>query len=95
MNIETNAHVITVKGNIASISDFEEIKGTLEELRSQHNKIILKIHDSLVINSSLIGYLVKIVKQDGITVNLLAGNDILYELLDDLGLAKTLNLQKV
>jgi len=95
MKLEKNAHVITVKGNIASLSDFEMIKTSLEEMRTQHEKIILKIPDSLIINSSLIGYLVKIVKRDGITINLLAGNDILYELLDDLGLTETLNLQKI
>jgi len=95
MKLETQDYVISIKGNISTISDFESIKQSLEEIRSRHDKIILKIFDSLVINSSLIGYLVKIVNQDGVIINLFAGNDILYELLDDLGLAKTLNLQKI
>lgn len=95
MELLNENNTISVKGNIASVSDFEFIKQQVEEAKSQHSTIILKIYDSLVINSSLIGYLVKIVNQDGIHVNLQVGNEILYELLDDLGLTKTFNLQKI
>jgi len=95
MELKISNYVITINGNISSVSDFEKIKDNIEQLRTQYDKITLRIHDSLVINSSLIGYLVKIVKQDGMKVNLLAGNNILYELLDDLALSEILNLQKV
>lgn len=95
MELTQENNTISVTGNIVSVSDFEAIKNALEQTRSKFNSITLKIHDSLVINSSLIGYLVKIVNQDGINVNLQAGNSILFELLDDLGLAQTFNLQKL
>jgi len=95
MQIENHNNTVSVKGNIASVSDFEAIKNNLENLKSSHSSIVLKIYDSLVINSSLIGYLVKIVNQDGIKLNFQAGSEILYELLDDLGLAKTFNLKRL
>ena len=95
MQLENDSNIISIKGNISSVTEFEAIKQNLETMRTQHKNLVLKIYDSLVINSSLIGYLVKIVNQDGIHINLQAGNAILYELLDDLGLAKTLNLQKL
>lgn len=95
MQLENEQNIISIKGNIATVSEFDEIKQNLESMRTKHRNLVLKIYDSLVINSSLIGYLVKIVNQDGINIHLHAGNEILYELLDDLGLSKTLNLQKI
>ena len=95
MQIDNNNNTISVKGNIASVSDFETIKENLETLKASHSNIVLKIYDSLVINSSLIGYLVKIVNQDGINLNFQAGSEVLYELLDDLGLSKTFNLERL
>ena len=95
MELKNEKNIVSVKGNITCVNDFEEIKQSLEKIKEHHQNIILKIYDSLVINSSLIGYLVKIVKQDGVNINLQAGNDILFELLDDLGLSKTFNLQRL
>lgn len=95
MELQNENNIVSVKGNIASVSDFDLIKQKVEELKSKHHNIILKIYDSLVINSSLIGYLVKVVSQDGITINMQVGNEILFELLDDLGLITTFNLQKL
>ncbi len=95
MELSSENNIVSVKGNIASVSDFELIKQRIEATKSKYDNIVLKIYDSLVINSSLIGYLVKIVNQDQIRINLQAGNTILFELLDDLGLTKTLNLQRL
>lgn len=95
MQLESNHNTVSVKGNIASVSDFESIKSSLTQTCVSHKNIVLKIYDSLVINSSLIGYLVKIVNQDGVTLNLQAGNEVLYELLDDLGLSQTFNLERL
>lgn len=95
MELQNENNIVSVKGNIASVSDFDLIKQKVEEVKSKHHNIILKIYDSLVINSSLIGYLVKVVNQDGITINMQVGNEILFELLDDLGLITTFNLQKL
>ena len=95
MQLQNEQNIISIKGNIATVSEFDDIKQNLELMRTQHKNVVLKIYDSLVINSSLIGYLVKVVNQDGVNIHLHAGNEILYELLDDLGLSKTLNLKKI
>jgi anti-anti-sigma regulatory factor len=95
MELTQENNIITIKGDITTVVDFDIIKDTLEETKSNYKEIILKIHDSLVINSSLIGYLVKIINQDGIRVSLFAGNETLFELLDDLGLAQSLDLQQI
>ncbi|PHR57086.1 MAG: hypothetical protein COA44_06760 [Arcobacter sp.] len=95
MQLQSHNNTVTVKGNIASVSDFESIKSSLAQTCENHKTIVLKIYDSLVINSSLIGYLVKIVNQDGVRLNLQAGNEVLFELLDDLGLAQTFHLERL
>jgi len=95
MELTHKNSTVEVKGNITTVADFDAIKETLEKVKMNTQTLTLKIHDSLVINSSLIGYLVKIINQDKIEISLLAGNEILFELLDDLGLANTFNLQKI
>jgi len=95
MKLETNDNVLSIKENISTVADFDSIKDALEELKKTHNYIILKIYDSLVINSSLIGFLVKIINQDKVRLDFYAGSEILFELLDDLGLADAFNLKKM
>ncbi|MDF1881627.1 hypothetical protein JHD50_09980 [Sulfurimonas sp. MAG313] len=95
MQLETTNNIVSVRGNISTVSDFEKIKNNLDSVKQSNDHLVLKIYDSLVINSSLIGFLVKIIHQDKVRLDFYAGSDILFELLDDLGLSTTLNLRKL
>jgi len=89
MELETSSNNITIKGNIKSINDFQNIKQNVDSVISQHKQINLFVVDSLSITSSVIGYLNKLVLKDGIDINMRVGNEQLLHLLDDLNLIST------
>lgn len=95
MEILTNGSEVTIEGNIKSISDFQKIKTSLDELTTTLNTIELFIKDSLSITSSVIGYLNKLVLKDNIDLKLYVGNEMLYNLLEDLDLIQKLKVQKI
>lgn len=94
MELQISASTILVTGNIKSISDFQEIKRTVDNITAQHKQITLKIVDSLSITSSVIGYLNKLVLKDNIELNVIVGNEQLYHLLDDLNLVSTFKAKR-
>ena len=94
MELETEKETLHIRGTILSVADFERIKEQIESIKN-HKEIILRVYDSLVINSSLIGYLVKLINQENITIHIQAGQDILIELLEDIGLHATFNVTKL
>ena len=95
MKISVLGNQLIIKENITTVAHFDDIKKELERIRLSNSSIILRVEDSLVINSSLIGYLTKLINQYKITVSIHAGSEILFELLDDLGLAQSFNLKKI
>ncbi|MDH5465607.1 MAG: hypothetical protein OEW60_08225 [Thiovulaceae bacterium] len=94
MELETEKATLHIRGTILSVADFERIKEQLESIKKE-KEIILKVYDSLVINSSLIGYLVKLINQEAVVIHIQAGQDILIELLEDIGLSSTFNVTKI
>jgi hypothetical protein len=95
MEISSSQNSVTIKGNIKSINDFQDIKICLDEMKSQYSDITLNIVDSLSITSCIIGYLNKLVLKDGINLNLQVGSMQLMDLLNDLNLASTFNAKKI
>ena len=94
MEIEASSNTLTVKGNIKSVSDFQEIKQNLDNIVSQHRQVNLNILDSLSITSSVIGYLNKLVLKDGIDIHMNVGNEQLLHLLNDLNLSSTFKAKR-
>ncbi len=94
MEISNVGAIITIKGNIKSISDFQEIKTCLDDITCTDKSITLKIIDSISITSSVIGYLTKLVYKDKIHISMTVGDKRLYELLDELSLISQFNVQK-
>ncbi len=86
MDISASGNIITIIGNIKSVSDFQTIKSTIDSIKSSHNAITIDIKDSISITSSVIGYLNKLVLKESIDLNLKVGDTQLIELLDDLNL---------
>ena len=95
MEISSSQNSVTIKGNIKSINDFQDIKICLDEMKSQYSDITVNIVDSLSMTSSVIGYLNKLVLKDGIKLSLKVGNMQLMDLLNDLNLASTFNAKKI
>lgn len=94
MEIETSLNTIKIIGNIKSISDFQNIKESVDDLILQHKHININIVDSLSITSSVIGYLNKLVLKDNIDIQMHVGNEQLLHLLDDLNLISTFKAKR-
>ena len=95
MEISTASNLVKITGNIKSVNDFQQIKNTLDTLKSNSSNITIEIKESISITSSVIGYLNKLVLKDKVSLNLKIGNQQLIELLDDLNLTKVFNIKKV
>ena len=75
MEIQASGSTVTINGNIKSISDFQEIKSTLDKVVAENSSIVLKIEDSISITSSVIGYFNKLILKDNIKIDMQIGND--------------------
>jgi len=93
MEIKQNGTMIEVDGIIKTINDSQVLVDAIKNA-SRSGSVIIKINDSFSIPSTVIGELLKI-KDTGVNVNLEVGDDILYELLDDLNLVSTFNVRKM
>jgi hypothetical protein len=93
MEIKQNGTMIEVDGIIKTINDSQVLVDAIKNA-SRSGSVIIKINESFSIPSTVIGELLKI-KDSGVNVNLEVGDDILYELLDDLNLVSTFNVRKM
>ena len=95
MDISATSNIVTISGNIKSVTDYQRIKDTLDALIPTHKSIIIEIKDSISITSSIIGYLTKLVQKEGIDLNIKVGDESLMELFDDLNLVSLFKVRKV
>lgn len=94
MEITAQLNTVKIDGNIKSISDFQAIKNSVDNVSAQNKNIVIKIPDSISITSSVIGYFNKLVLKDGIRIEIIVGNPQLLELFQDLNLSSTFNVRK-
>lgn len=94
MELEVSSNNLTIKGNIKSISDFQNIKQSVDAMVVGHKSINISILDSLSITSSVIGYFNKLVLKDNIDMHMYVGNEQLLHLLDDLNLIATFKAKR-
>jgi len=94
MDISTSGNVVTIKGNIKTVSDYQEIKSTIDSLVKTHQSIVVNIPDSISITSSVIGYFTKLVQKDQIDLSIKVGDADLMELFEDLGLVALFKVRK-
>jgi len=99
LNIRAKSGVSTIKivGNIKSSSDAKRIQAAIQKVAdSEHNaRIILNIVDSFIVTSSVIGALVKFISKDKLPISMRIGNVELYEMLEEMELARLFNATKV
>ncbi len=84
---------VEVTGTIRGMADVAEIKSVIESFRLEEGDTLeVVIKDSFSMPSALIGYLLKIAEQQKCKLQVTVGNEILAELLDDLGLKSLFHL---
>lgn len=94
MEISVESNIVTITGNIKSISDFQVIKQALDKVVAHHKSVTINIINSLSITSSIIGYFNKLVLKDNIDLHMNIGDEQLLHLLDDLNLVSTFKARK-
>ena len=95
MKIEQRgSNELIIVGNIKSIEDSMEIKEAINALQQKGAKSVqLKILDSFSMTSTVIGYLMKLVNLDKISISLVVGDNRLYQLLEELNLVQPFNVR--
>ena len=83
---------IHIQGNIKTTDDYLSIKNAVNtQMAAGRNCVTFLIEDSLSMPSSIIGYFIKLIHHDKVTVNMLIGEVRLYELLEELNLVALFN----
>ncbi len=92
MEIKQNGNTIEITGTIKTISDSEKIIDAVNSIKD--DIIRIKIHDSYVLPSSIIGNLLRSI-DNGKQIVLGVKSELLEELIKDLKLDKAFNLYRV
>jgi len=96
LKIKRDDNLIIIEGNIKSVSDYTEIQGHLQSvIANGASNVTVKIVDSISITSSVIGIFLKVIKKDGIALNVQVGNRHLYDLLNELNLLAVFNVRQI
>ncbi len=95
MEISNNGSNVEIQGNVKSLNDFQKIKNLVDSIASPGNHLAINMQNSISITSSVIGYLVKLVNKDKISISINVGDQRLYDLFDDLNLLSLFHVKKV
>ena len=94
IEIKRSGNILDIYGNIKSIQDYEAIRSEVNSVVSSYDSVVLNLHDSISITSSVIGYLNKLV-DEGKRVVINVKDDMLYNLFNELNLLSTFNVQRL
>ena len=95
MEISASGSVVTIEGNIKTIGDYNSIRATVQGIVDSGNQSIsINIPNSISLTSSIIGYLLKLAKKDGVRISTKIGDNRLHELLSELNLIDVFNVSK-
>ena len=87
---------LIIKGNIKTITDYEDIKRAIKDQMGRGIKDIdVKIEDSFSITSSVVGFFLKVINKDKINLKILVKDDRLYKILRDLNLLELFKVSKL
>ena len=86
--VRTEANGVTITGNIKTTADYLEIRKMVMEMVDMGcTKLTVRIHESLSMPSSVIGFFVKLVNRDKVEMRMLIQDPRLVELLEELNLS--------
>ena len=95
MEIQRQGSEIVITGNIKNTSDYQSIKDNVNALvQSGAKSIIVKTPESFSMKSSVIGFFIKVIFQDKVSIHVYVKDDRLYSLLEDLNLIETFKVKK-
>lgn len=87
---------ITVIGTIKTISDGQNIKDAVKKVFEYDNQAVVNLYikDSFIITSSVIGFLIKLIKIDKMILHVHVKSAELYSMLEDMSLIDSMNVRK-
>lgn len=95
MEIQRQGSEIVITGNIKNTSNYQSIKDNVNALvQSGAKSIIVKTPESFSMTSSVIGFFIKVIFQDKVSIHVYVKDDRLYSLLEDLNLIETFKVKK-
>lgn len=96
MEIRKSGTEVIVIGNVKTIDDSMALRDEIQQLVDGGAAgITLRFQDSFALPSAVIGYLMKLVNRDRVRLTLLAGDQRLYVLLDELQLLETFGVRQI
>lgn len=96
MEIKIHDKQIDIKGNIKTVENYMTIKEEVQKIVDRGaDHLTFIIHDSLSMTSSVIGYLMKLVKVDGIHIAMQIHDDRLIDMIEELSLTQIFGVRKL
>lgn len=97
MEISTvGAQELVIGGIVKTIDDSTLLRNTIQRMyEAGATAVTLKFTDSFALPSAVIGYLMKLVNRDHVRLTLLAGDQRLVDLLDELQLSETFGVKRL
>ncbi|WP_038055165.1 hypothetical protein [Thermodesulfobacterium hydrogeniphilum] len=96
VSITEKENELIITGHVITISDYWLIKEVVTNLVEKgYREIILTFNDAEILNSSIIGFLLKLVLKENIKVKIKIKNPDLYKFLKILGVIDVFEIEKV
>lgn len=87
---------INISGVVSTIEETMQAKNAISEVYSKNNDAVIRVifENSYVITSSLIGFLIKLIRGDKADITIIAKDTQLYNLISRLNLQDILNVKQ-
>lgn len=86
MKIICNHNLVTIEGLVDSTKSSEEIKQQIKAVAKETQSLVIDFKDSFAVTSSLIGYFLGLIQKDKKKIKIIARNQDLFELFEELEL---------
>lgn len=96
MELTKSGTEVIITGNVKTIDDSMALRDEIQQLvEGGASNVTLRFQDSFALPSAVIGYLMKLVNRDKVRLTLLAGDQRLYALLDELKLLEAFGVRQI
>lgn len=95
MQVTIASNRVIITGNIKTISDFQEIKNSIDIAIQSSKSLTIEVLDSISMTSSVIGYFNMLIYEKKITLHLHIKSPELITLLEDLHLTQTFKVKQI
>ena len=93
---QPNENTIEIIGNVKTIDDYEQIRHIIDSMVNYGIKDIhFKLLNSFSLTSSVIGYLIKIINLENVTLTTYVSDERLMKLLNSLNLKALFNVRQI